>query len=49
MSSAEAAWTRLHALAEQARQAAATRQQLEIRLSPDESTGWLVYWRPHCT
>lgn len=38
MSSAEAAWTRLHALAEQARQAAATRQQLEIRLSPDEST-----------
>jgi hypothetical protein len=37
MSSAQAPWRRLRTLAERARQAGATRQRLEIQLSPDES------------
>jgi arylformamidase len=37
MSNAQAPWRRLRTLAERARQAGATRQRLEIQLSPDES------------
>jgi hypothetical protein len=38
MSSGQATWTRLHKLAQQARQAGAAQRLLEVELSPDEST-----------
>ena len=34
----QATWTRLYTLAQQARLAGATRQRLEVHLSPEEST-----------
>ena len=37
MSSGQAIWTQLHALAQRARRASATRQRLEVALSPEES------------
>ena len=38
MTIGQVAWTRLYTLAQQARVAGTTRQRLEIRLSPEEST-----------
>lgn len=38
MSSEQATWRRLHTLAQQARQAGAAHQRLDVELSPDEST-----------